>query len=321
MRTVNFNQPENDTIMMKLANLFRPFRRRKTPQRAAFWVRREYAPSGKRLFYTVVEDGEGDVIPSLYKGDAERYAVLLNAGLLQLPIAEATSCTELLSAVRMGELIHRDGPERYEMPPAQDEQFAPPQPVPAEQLKKDLYDGPPFPSQPHFAGRANPPQPAWGGVAPLKQMSPAEAAAARPSHVPHAALYGDHVRLIPYDGPPPGYQAMGGAIPQKSPEEVATALWDSINRNELLSGTVSGVPWGDLVPEQQLDAARLIATIRTGIAPEDLPAKEKTEPAKCERCHSTPGNGTVKVLGCGGDYEDWPCPVCRKADRVMARGY
>ena len=31
----------------------------------------------------------------------------------------------------------------------------------------------------------------------------------------------------------------------------------------------------------------------------------------CPRCHDTK---TIKVLGCGGDYEFWPCPVCRKPE-------
>lgn len=31
----------------------------------------------------------------------------------------------------------------------------------------------------------------------------------------------------------------------------------------------------------------------------------------CPRCGSKEGCGTVRVLGSGGDYEDWPCDLCR----------
>ncbi len=32
---------------------------------------------------------------------------------------------------------------------------------------------------------------------------------------------------------------------------------------------------------------------------------------KCTRCGCIAGLGIIKVLGCGGDYEDWPCPQCQ----------
>lgn len=33
--------------------------------------------------------------------------------------------------------------------------------------------------------------------------------------------------------------------------------------------------------------------------------------ATCDRCN---GRRTIHVLGCGGDYEDWPCPICGPAE-------
>ncbi len=38
-------------------------------------------------------------------------------------------------------------------------------------------------------------------------------------------------------------------------------------------------------------------------------------PPPCERCK---GTTIVKVLGGGGDYEDWPCPLCRHAEHAEA---
>jgi len=40
-------------------------------------------------------------------------------------------------------------------------------------------------------------------------------------------------------------------------------------------------------------------------------ATEALEIMKCPKCG---GGKTVKVLGAGGDYEDWPCPTCRPND-------
>jgi len=34
----------------------------------------------------------------------------------------------------------------------------------------------------------------------------------------------------------------------------------------------------------------------------------------CPRCGAREGTGTIEVLGCGGDYETAPCPVCREED-------
>lgn len=41
----------------------------------------------------------------------------------------------------------------------------------------------------------------------------------------------------------------------------------------------------------------------------------------CSRCGVKKGSGTIRVLGCGGDYEDWPCDACRPEEyRRVARG-
>jgi hypothetical protein len=37
---------------------------------------------------------------------------------------------------------------------------------------------------------------------------------------------------------------------------------------------------------------------------------------KCEHCGWEKGRGTVQVLGGGGDYETWPCPVCRPKEHA-----
>lgn len=38
-----------------------------------------------------------------------------------------------------------------------------------------------------------------------------------------------------------------------------------------------------------------------------------SEPAKADLCPTCGNRRTVKVLGGGGDYEDWPCPTCEAA--------
>ena len=34
----------------------------------------------------------------------------------------------------------------------------------------------------------------------------------------------------------------------------------------------------------------------------------------CPRCL---GKKTIRVLGSGGDFEDWPCPMCEKAEDAL----
>lgn len=41
---------------------------------------------------------------------------------------------------------------------------------------------------------------------------------------------------------------------------------------------------------------------------------DKTKPV-CTECK---GRGTVRVLGGGGDFEDWPCPKCRQLEYDQA---
>lgn len=37
-------------------------------------------------------------------------------------------------------------------------------------------------------------------------------------------------------------------------------------------------------------------------------------PPHTETCKTCDGKRTVRVLGTGGDYEDWPCPDCREKE-------
>jgi hypothetical protein len=42
-----------------------------------------------------------------------------------------------------------------------------------------------------------------------------------------------------------------------------------------------------------------------------------------EKCECCKGSGTIRVLGGGGDYENWPCPECNKIEyeHVLASQY
>lgn len=43
----------------------------------------------------------------------------------------------------------------------------------------------------------------------------------------------------------------------------------------------------------------------------ETPSVAGEVPVKCGQCR---GTGTIKVLGSGGDYEDWPCNICRRPE-------
>jgi len=44
----------------------------------------------------------------------------------------------------------------------------------------------------------------------------------------------------------------------------------------------------------------------------DPPGNPEAKRKKCQRCD---GEKTIRVLGCGGDYEDWPCPECQSENQ------
>jgi hypothetical protein len=248
---------------MKLSTFFRPFLRRKAPPTPRFWVQSRFNRARRHMRYSVIDDTDGEPvsISTCYRDEAQQWAVLLNAGLLQLPLAEAERCTELLTAARMVELIHSYGPELYEMPPDQDEQFSMRDIPDAAPPKPDLYSGDPF---------------------------------------------GGHVKLTPYEGPPPGYQAMGSAFPLEPVAEVTCILTGALGENpddctthEHESDTTS--PWSGVAPIPQMSAEEA-AKARPGCP---LTAKEKEPDDEVYVTHhvdldTLQGEPTVSVRAKGG---------------------
>jgi len=60
-------------------------------------------------------------------------------------------------------------------------------------------------------------------------------------------------------------------------------------------------------------ADRIGETAEAGFAPSTGSAA-----ATCKRCD---GGRTIRVLGGGGDYEDWPCPECTEYHKPDASEY
>jgi hypothetical protein len=82
---------------------------------------------------------------------------------------------------------------------------------------------------------------------------------------------------------------------------------------------------GDAMASQNMlaEAARLEREASDMIKKaNDLRASEIRLRPICQSCKCRSGTGTVKVLGCGGDYYDWPCPECRTGEyeRFMRGG-